>query len=283
MKFLSFRIGDRDSYGLVVGNDGIVDLGKRLGGKKSALRGLIADGGLEQAKEFATTPPDHKLDQVVFRPVIPDPDKILAIGLNYATHIKETGRDTPKHPMIFMRYPNAQVGHLQPMIRPKVSDKFDFEGELALVIGPGGRYIPKAHAHAHVAGYACYNDGSVRDWQNHTIQFGPGKNFVGTGPFGPFLVTPDEAGDPGRMELITRLNGQVMQHAPVSDLLFDIPTLINYCSTFTILEPGDVIVTGTTGGVGARRNPPVWMKPGDTIEVEVTYVGILRNPIVAES
>jgi 2-keto-4-pentenoate hydratase/2-oxohepta-3-ene-1,7-dioic acid hydratase in catechol pathway len=282
MKFVSYRVGDRDSYGLVVG-DGVVDLGKRLPGAKSTLKGLIASGELASAKKFATEKPDHKLAVIEFCPVIPDPDKILAIGLNYATHIKETGRDTPKQPMVFFRYPNACVGHLQPMIRPKASERLDFEGELALIIGAGGRHIPKARAFDHIAGYSCFNDGSVRDWQNHTTQFGPGKNFMGTGPFGPWMVTPDEAGDPNNMELITRLNGQVMQQAPVSDLMFDIPTLIEYCSTFTRLEPGDVISTGTTGGVGARRTPPLWMKPGDTIEVEIVHVGVLRNPIADET
>lgn len=281
MKFVSFCTDNRNSYGLVV-RDGIVDLGRRLGGNRSTLKGLIASG-LSEAKQFAKTALDYKLDHVTFLPVIPDPDKILCVGLNYATHLKETGRETPAHPIIFVRFANAQIGHLQPMVRPKVSEKLDFEGELAVVIGPGGRYIPRDRAYEHVAGYACYNDGSVRDWQRHTIQWGPGKNFVGTGPFGPWLVTPDEAGDPRNMELFTRLNGEVMQHAPVSDLLFDIPTLINYCSTFTRLEPGDVIVTGTTGGVGAYRQPPLWMKPGDVVEVEITHVGVLRNPIVAEA
>ncbi|HUC63115.1 MAG TPA: fumarylacetoacetate hydrolase family protein [Alphaproteobacteria bacterium] len=282
MKFVSYRFEGRDAYGLVVG-DGVVDLSRRLDGPKATLKGLIASGEIDQAQAFLAETPDHKLADIEFRPVIPNPDKILAIGLNYATHIKETGRDTPKQPMIFMRYPNACVGHLQPMIRPKASERLDFEGELALIVGAGGRHIPKAWAYEHVAGYACFNDGSVRDWQNHTSQFGPGKNFMGTGPFGPWMVTPDEAGDPNDMELITRLNGQVMQQAPVSDLMFDIPTLIEYCSTFTHLEPGDVISTGTTGGVGARRTPPLWMKPGDTIEVEITHVGILRNPIVDEA
>ena len=282
MKFVSYRAGGRDAYGLVVG-DGVVDLSKRLPGAKSTLKGLIASGELASAKKFASEKPDRKLADIEFRPVVPDPDKILAIGLNYATHIKETGRDTPKQPMIFMRYPNASIGHLQPMIRPKASERLDFEGELAVVIGTGGRHIPKARAFDHIAGYACFNDGSVRDWQYHTTQFGPGKNFMGTGPFGPWMMTPDEAGDPNKMELITRLNGQVMQQAPVSDLMFDIPTLIEYCSTFTRLEPGDVISTGTTGGVGARRTPPLWMKPGDTIEVEIVPVGVLRNPIADEA
>lgn len=281
MKFVSFRIDHRDAYGLVVG-DGVVDLSTRMPGKKSTLKGLIASGELASAKSFLKEKPDHPLAKLTYLPPITDPDKILAIGLNYATHIKETGRDAPKQPMVFMRYPNANIGHLQPMIRPKASERLDFEGELAVIIGPGGRHIPKARAFEHVIGYSCFNDGSVRDWQNHTSQFGPGKNFMGTGPFGPWMITPDEAGDPNDMELITRLNGQVMQQAPVSDLLFDIPTLIEYCSIFTKLEPGDVISTGTTGGVGARRTPPVWMKPGDTIEVELTHVGILRNSIADE-
>jgi 2-keto-4-pentenoate hydratase/2-oxohepta-3-ene-1,7-dioic acid hydratase in catechol pathway len=207
---------------------------------------------------------------------------VLCIGINYATHVRETGREMPTYPMIFTRFADSQVAHLQPIIRPKASHKLDFEGELAVVIGKTARHVKAEDALEYVAGYACYNDGSVRDWQKHTIQFVPGKNFPCTGGFGPWLVTCDEIGDPQDLELTTRLNGQVMQHTRTSDMIFDVRHLIEYCSTFTELAPGDVIVSGTTGGVGAFREPPVWMKPGDTVEVEISGIGILRNSIADE-
>jgi 2-keto-4-pentenoate hydratase/2-oxohepta-3-ene-1,7-dioic acid hydratase in catechol pathway len=227
--------------------------------------------------------PRHALDAVTFLPPIPDPDKIICVGLNYLTHILEGGREPPKQPTIFTRWANTQVGHGQPMVRPNASETLDFEGELAVVIGRTCRHVAPEDAASVIAGYSCYNDGSVRAWQRHSSQFGPGKNFPATGGFGPFLVTPDEAGDITRASLVTRLNGVEVQRATVDDLVFDVPKLVAYCSTFTQLEPGDVIITGTTGGVGAYREPPLWMKPGDVVEVEITGLGTLRNPVVQES
>lgn len=226
--------------------------------------------------------PRIPLAEVTFLPVIPNPGKVLCIGINYATHVRETGREMPTYPMIFTRFADSQTAHLQPIVRPTASHKLDFEGELAVVIGKAARHVKPADALDYVAGYACYNDGSVRDWQKHTIQFVPGKNFPNTGGFGPWLVTGDEIGDPQDLELTTRLNGEVMQHTRTSDMIFDVRQLIEYCSTFTELAPGDVIVTGTTGGVGAFREPPVWMKPGDQVEVEIARIGTLRNSIVDE-
>ena len=169
------------------------------------------------------------------------------------------------------------------MIRPKVSNDFDYEGELAIVIGTPGRYIKREDAMAHIAGYACYNEGSVRDYQRHTHQFTPGKNFPDTGSFGPWMVTPDEMGAIGPQRLQTRVNGMVVQDALLEQMIFDIPTQIEYCSAFTRIEPGDVIVTGTPGGVGSRREPPLWLKPGDIVEVEIEKVGLLRNPVTQEA
>ena len=209
-------------------------------------------------------------------------DKIFCIGINYASHIAETGRPVPEKPVVFMRYANSQVGAGQPIIQPLESEQLDFEGELAVIIGRRGRRIPNAEALDYVAGYACYNDGSIRDFQRHSSQFGPGKNFPSTGAFGPWLVTSDEIPDPSALTLVTRLNGQVMQQAPISDLVFDVPALVAYCSSFTELVPGDVIVTGTTGGVGLFRQPPVWMKQGDVVEVEISGVGVLSNPVHSE-
>lgn len=282
MKLTSFKYQGRASFGLVEG-DAIRDLGAALAGEARDLKALLASGGVAQARAAAAQAPSIPLAAIEFLPVIPNPDKVFCVGINYASHIAETGRPTPEKPMIFIRFGDSQVGHAQPLIKPLESDMFDFEGELAVIIGKGGRRIPEARAFEHVAGYACYNDGSVRDWQRHTAQFTPGKTFPGTGGFGPWLVTPDEIPDPARLTLETRLNGKVMQAAPISDLVFDVPKLIAYCSTFTPLGAGDVIITGTTGGVGAFRTPPVWMKAGDVVEVAISGIGTLRNPVIAET
>lgn len=280
MKIASFKAGGAASYGIVT-DKGVIDVGRRLKACPT-LKALLAKGALEKLKALQSEKPDHVLAEIELLPTVPDPDKILCIGVNYATHLAEGGHPKPTHPMIFTRFANSQVGGGQPMIRPLESERFDYEGEMAVIIGKGGRRIPRETALRHVAGYACYNDGSIRDWQRHTSQFAPGKNFVGTGAFGPWMVTADELADIGKETLITRLNGVEVQRAPISDLVFDVPALIAYCSTFTELAPGDVIVTGTTGGVGAYRNPPLWMKEGDVVEVEISGIGILRNPVKDE-
>ena len=282
MKLASFIVQGRSSYGVVEG-DQVIDLETVKPTFGSDLKQAIAHNRLgELTRETLAGLPRIPLAEVTFLPVIPNPGKVLCIGINYATHVRETGREMPIYPMIFTRFADSQTAHLQPIVRPKASHKLDFEGELAVVIGKAARHVKAADALDHVAGYACYNDGSVRDWQKHTIQFVPGKNFPNTGGFGPWLVTGDESGDPQDLELTTRLNGEVMQHTRTSDMIFDVRRLIEYCSTFTELAPGDVIVTGTTGGVGAFREPPVWMKPGDEVEVEIARIGTLRNSIVDE-
>lgn len=282
MKLLSFTTDGRDSYGAVVG-DGVVDLGARLGLRRPTLRALIAaDAYGEAAALIAQGKVDHRLADIRFRPVIPDPGKIVCIGLNYRDHVAEGGRDVTEKPVIFARFADSQMGHGEPMVRPRVSDRLDYEGELAIVIGKPGRHIAEADALGHVAGYACYNDGSVRDWQRHTHQFTPGKNFAATGAFGPWMVTSDEIPDPTKLRLTTRLNGGVRQDTTTDMMIFSIPEQIAYISTFTPLAPGDVIVTGTPGGVGSRRNPPEYMRAGDVVEVEISGVGLLRNPVVDE-
>jgi 2-keto-4-pentenoate hydratase/2-oxohepta-3-ene-1,7-dioic acid hydratase in catechol pathway len=275
MKFMSFRHPDGSSGWGVVQGDDVVD----LSGVATDLKSFLIAGGMVPDNVLSAGNSRYPLKTVKFLPPIINPDKIICIGLNYLSHVLEGGRQPPTKPTIFTRFANTQIGHLQPMLRPKVSDHLDFEGELAVVIGKSCRYVKPTEAAEVIAGYSCYNDGSVRDWQRHASQFTPGKNFVATGGFGPWLVTPDEFGDPAKASLITRLNGEEMQRATIDDLVFDIPNLIEYCSTFTPLEPGDVIITGTTGGVGAYREPPVWMKPGDVVEVEISGIGILRNPI----
>ncbi|WP_443700576.1 fumarylacetoacetate hydrolase family protein [Pseudomonas sp.] len=282
MKFASFIVQGRTTYGVVEGTQ-VIDLESVKATFGTDLKQAIAINRLGELTPAVLAPlPRVALADVTFLPVIENPGKVLCIGINYATHVRETGREMPTYPMIFTRFADSQVAHLQPIIRPKASHKLDFEGELAVVIGKTARHVKAADALEYVAGYACYNDGSVRDWQKHTIQFVPGKNFPCTGGFGPWLVTCDEIGDPQDLELTTRLNGQVMQHTRTSDMIFDVRHLIEYCSTFTELAPGDVIVSGTTGGVGAFREPPVWMKPGDTVEVEISGIGILRNSIADE-
>jgi 2-keto-4-pentenoate hydratase/2-oxohepta-3-ene-1,7-dioic acid hydratase in catechol pathway len=282
MKLASFIVQGRSTYGVVDG-DQVVDLESLKHTFGTDLKQAIANNRLADLTSVVLASlPRIPLAEVTFLPVIPNPGKVLCIGINYATHVRETGREMPTYPMIFTRFADSQTAHLHPIVRPKASHKLDFEGELAVVIGKPARHVKQADALDYVAGYACYNDGSVRDWQKHTIQFIPGKNFPNTGGFGPWLVTSDEIGDPQDLELTTRLNGEVMQHTSTSDMIFDVRKLIEYCSIFTELAPGDVIVSGTTGGVGAFREPPVWMKPGDEVEIEISRIGILRNSIVDE-
>ena len=279
MKLASYRLDGEDTYGAVVG-DGVVTLGGRKTSYPTLRDALTADalGALHGAVAGKT--PDHRLANITWLPVIPNPAKILCVGINYKSHAEETGRDTMANPQMFLRLTNTLVGHEGEMIRPSVSTHFDFEGELAAIIGKGGRHIKESDALRHVAGYTCFVDGSVRDYQKHSVT--AGKNFIGTGPLGPWMVTSDEIPDPTRLTLMTRLNGQDMQRSGTDMLIYSIPKIISYVSDFTPLEPGDVIATGTPAGVGHRRNPPVWMKAGDVLEVEITGIGTLRSRIVDE-
>ena len=274
MRLMSFRREDGAARWGIVQGDQVVDCTRQA----PSLRAALAAGPIAAPSDA----PSVALDQVTFLPPIPDPDKIICVGLNYLTHILEGGREPPKKPTIFTRWANTQVGHQQDMVRPKLSETLDFEGELAVVIGKTCRHVEADAAMDVVAGYSCYNDGSVREWQRHTTQFTPGKNFPGTGAFGPWIVTPDEMGELEKASLVTRVNGEEVQRATLDDLVFGVAALVEYCSGFTVLEPGDVIITGTTGGVGAYRKPPLWLKPGDTVEVEITGIGTLRNGVVQE-
>ncbi|MCC6203317.1 MAG: fumarylacetoacetate hydrolase family protein [Gammaproteobacteria bacterium] len=281
MHLASYTVGGHDSYGIVTA-DGIIDARRRLGPEFATLRAVLAAEWIDALAAFAAASPDYAIEQVAFLPVIPDPSKILCVGINYQAHIRETKREPPQHPWLFVRFANTLVGHGQPLLRPKVSTKYDFEGELAVVIGRRARYVPAAQALTHVAGYSCFNDGTIRDWQIHSPLFTAGKNFHRSGALGPVLATADAIPDPARLHLQTRLNGQVMQQSGIDDLCFDVPALIAYCSTFAQLEPGDIIATGTPGGAGAFRDPRVWLCPGDVVEVEISGIGVLRNPVADE-
>jgi 2-keto-4-pentenoate hydratase/2-oxohepta-3-ene-1,7-dioic acid hydratase in catechol pathway len=281
MKLATVAVAGRATWGIIDG-DMFLDVGSVLGAAVPDLKSAIAMGLAETAGAAAATAPRHPVAGLAFLPVIPNPDKILCIGLNYESHRRETGRAEVGNPTIFLRVNNSQVGHQQPILRPRVSTHLDYEGELAVIIGKGGRYISRDGAFAHIAGYACYNDGSLRDWQRHTHQFTPGKNFPDTGAFGPWMVTADEIPDVEKLHLTTRLNGAVVQEAGLDQLIFTIPHIIEYCSAFTRLEPGDVIPTGTPGGVGFKRDPQLFMKPGDVVEIDIPGIGRLVNPIADE-
>jgi 2-keto-4-pentenoate hydratase/2-oxohepta-3-ene-1,7-dioic acid hydratase in catechol pathway len=282
MKLVSFIAAGRASYG-VVQDGGVVDLGRRVGDRWPTLRSLLVAGALAEIQRLADTiGPDVPMEDMEFAPVIPDPDKIICTGLNYRDHVAETGRPLTEKPALFARFAGSQIGHLRPLVKPRVSDEFDYEGELAVIIGKIGRHIPAHRALEHVAGYSCYNEGSIRDWQRHTSQFLAGKSFAGTGGFGPWMVTADEIPDPSGLTLETRLNGQVVQHSTTNCMITSVPEQIAYISTMLPLLPGDVIVTGTPGGVGVKRTPPLFMRPGDVAEVEISGIGILRNPVIAE-
>lgn len=282
MKLVSYTADGKQAYG-IARDDGIVDLTARIGDSYPDLKSLIAGDGFRAAQAAADgEKADHSLDAITYRPVITNPDKIICVGLNYKAHREETGRAPTDNPALFLRFADTQAGHNQPMIKPANSDMFDYEGELAVIIGKGGRHVKAADYASVIAGYSIYNDGSVRDFQSHTIQWTAGKNFPKTGGFGPWMVTADELGDPSRLELTTRLNGEVLQNATTDLLIFDIPTLIEYITSFTELRAGDVISTGTPGGVGNKRDPQIFMKDGDTVEVEISKIGTLVNPIVNE-
>ncbi len=279
MKLLSFEREGRAGFGAVV-DQGVIDLGPALQNRYPSLKALLAaDAVAQAASAIQGRRADFPLAGLTLLPVIPDPGQIWCCGLNYGEHVRETQREVTEQPTFFLRVAASQVGHGQPLLRPQESTQFDYEAEIAVIIGRGGRRIAEADVGRHIAGYACYNDGSVRDWQRHTSQWGPGKNFHRTGGFGPWMVTADEIPFGTVLSLATRLNGQEMQRATTDLMIHSIARQVAYLSQITPLAAGDVIVTGTPGGVGARRTPPVWMKPGDICEIEVDRVGVLRNTV----
>jgi 2-keto-4-pentenoate hydratase/2-oxohepta-3-ene-1,7-dioic acid hydratase in catechol pathway len=280
MKLASYIADGKPAFGVVTGG-GVITLNALLSGRYATLREVIAAdafGEIRRAAEHAK--PDRDLKELKFLPVITDPGKILCVGINYRSHAAEHGHAVAEKPNIFTKFTDTLCPHEGDMVRPKVSHQLDFEGELVVVIGKGGRAIPAEDALSHVAGYTCFCDGSVRDFIKMSLI--TGKNFPATSPLGPWMVTADEIPDPSKLTLTTRLNGQVMQHSGTDMLMHDVPALIAYCSTFTPLSPGDIIATGTPEGIGARRNPPVWMKAGDVLEVEISGIGTLSSHVVDE-
>lgn len=273
MKIVSFEHQGRAGYGVLEGDRIHVAPVTAPADLKAA---LVAGDVAEVAAGAIET---LDLADVVLLPVLPNPGKILCVGHNYEDHRKETGRAKVDHPSIFTRWADTLIAAGQPIVRPRESTDLDYEGELAVVIGRGGRRISRETALDHVAGYAIGNDASVRDWQWHTHQFTPGKNFPNTGALGPWLMTPDELGPLEQHRITTRVNGEVVQDAGFDQMIFSVADIIAYCSGFTTLSPGDVILTGTPGGVGAKRTPPLWLRPGDVVDVTVTGLGVLTNPV----
>ena len=280
MRMSSFVIDGRSSYGTA--SDGAIrEASPTFRNRFPDLRSVLAAGALN---ELAADEGGSSFDagDVVLLPPVPNPDKIICVGVNYRPHAEEMGRDLPEHPLLFVRFPGSITGHNCPIIRPGASMHYDFEGELAIVIGRAGRHLDCDSAAGVVAGYSCFMDGSVRDWQRHTSQFIPGKNFDRSGAMGPELVSGDEIANPAALRLETRVNDVVMQRGCLDELIFDVPALLEYCSTFTELLPGDVIATGTPGGVGAARTPPVWLRPGDRVCVAIDEIGRLENVVSQE-
>ncbi len=282
MKLASFRDDNGGTWGLVE-TAGVRLAPAALRTRFPDLRSVLAAEALQEIPRQLGRVTLCNLSTLRFAPLIPSPARILCVGINYRDHIHEMGWEMPGYPTLFTRFADTIVGHGEPIVRPRVSSQFDYEGELAIVIGKPARYVPAVEARDYVAGYTCFLDGSVRDWQRHTTQFIPGKNFPATGGCGPWLVTTDEIPDPARLHLLTRVNGEVLQSAPVSDLCCDVARIIEYCSSFCLLNPGDIIATGTPSGVGAARTPPRWLKAGDVVEVEISDIGILGHHVVDEA
>ncbi len=285
MKLLSFEARGAQSWGLIKG-DGVVDLGRRMRARFPSLRAALGRNALAAIEELAAGyGADIGLADIHYLPPIPDPEKIICVGVNYADRNAEyrDGSELPQYPSIFLRVPGSVVGHGEPLVRPRESVQFDYEGEIALIIGKEGRRIPEEDAWSYVAGLSCFNEGSVRDWLRHgKFNVTQGKNFDRSGAFGPYIVTASEFKETGPFEVTTFVNAEPRQHDTTENLMFDFAYLLRYLSTFMTLKPGDVIATGTPNGAGARFDPPKWLKGGDIVEVKVSGVGRLKNEVVEE-
>ncbi len=292
MKLISFSHANRESWGTYASDGGVIDLGAEFINSLPTLKDYIGSDtkNKNRVNDYLRTgfgggggkTSDFPYKDIQLLPPITNPHKIICVGLNYKKHAEETGNPIPTKPILFPRWPESHVGHAQPILLPRESAFLDYEGELAVIIGKQGRRIKEEKAYDFVAGYSCYNEGSVRDWQRHSSQYLPGKNFYQSGSFGPCLITTDEIVNPSELILETRLNGLTVQKEKISDLIFSIPQLISYISTYTEIYTGDVIVTGTPSGVGHAKVPPQWLKEGDIIEVEITKIGTLKNTIKSD-
>jgi 2-keto-4-pentenoate hydratase/2-oxohepta-3-ene-1,7-dioic acid hydratase in catechol pathway len=288
MRLVTFAGPDGPAVGVLRGED-VMDLGSVMAAPPASVRELLAAGAeaLDRAERAAAEAPRaalHSMESLTLLPPIHDPGKVLCLGLNYAEHAAESGHEPPAHPAIFMRSRTSLVGHGGPLIRPRLSEQLDYEGELAVVIGRSARHVSEEAALEHVAGYAPFIDGSVREVQYWTRQWTLGKNFDSTGAFGPALVTADEvpSGADG-LRIRTRVDGETLQDGNTADMLFKVPRIVSLLSGVCTLEPGDVIITGTPSGVGKARTPPRWLRPGEVVEVEIEGLGVLRNPVVEEA
>ncbi len=282
MNYISFLMNNEERFGIVSDNK-VTDLTGKISNTNS-LKDLIKSNGLREGRNYAkSNPGEIDLNSIKLLPVIPDPSKIICVGLNYHEHVKETEKTVADNPVTFQRFNDSQTAHLQNMIIPKASDKLDFEGEMALIMKDTGSHINEDNALDCIAGYSCYNDGSVRDWQRHTKStFGMGKNFKKTGSFGPHMVMAEDIDDYKKLTIETFLNGEVMQSASLSQLIFDLPFLISYVSKALPWRAGDVLVTGTPGGVGFKRNPPIYLKEGDKVDISISEIGTLSNTLQNE-
>lgn len=284
MKLISFELDGQQRFGAVAG-DGVVDMTGKLGDGIATLRDALAAGATQRMRELASSPPDVALADVKYLPPIPAPEKIICVGVNYAHRNEEykDGSEAPKYPSVFPRFPGSFVGHGRNILRPPESEQLDYEGEIAIVIGRRGRRIALEDAESHIAGLTCLNEGTIRDWVRHgKFNVTQGKNFDASGSIGPWLVTADEFDGYDKLEVVTRVNGEVRQKDSTANLMFSFAHLIHYISTWTTLEPGDIISTGTPIGAGIRFDPPKFLKPGDVVEVEVSGVGVLSNTVADE-
>ena len=282
MNFISFLNNNEERFGIVFNNK-VTDLTGQINNIKS-LKELIQFNCLEEGRSYAkNNPGDIDINSIKLLPVIPNPSKIICVGLNYHEHVKETEKAIADNPVTFQRFNDSQVAHMENMIIPKASDNLDFEGEMALIMKDSESHLSEDDALKYIAGYSCYNDGSVRDWQRHTKStFGMGKNFKKTGSFGPHMVLAQDIDDYKQLTIKTYLNGEVMQSASLSQLIFDLPFLISYVSKALPWRAGDVLVTGTPGGVGFKRNPPIYLKEGDKVDITISEIGTLSNTLQNE-
>ena len=282
MKIVRFIHAGTQSYGVVT-EGGVVDAGARLRPKFGDVTDVLTAGALGELEALTDASADFALADIRYLPPVKGANSVLAVGRNYGSAYADMGTNFPGHPSIFMRRHGSHAGHLEPLIRPKASQFFDGEAELAVIIGTGGRHIPEDTAMDHIAFYSILNDGTLTDWADHTSRnVSPGKNFDSCGAFGPWMVSRDEIADAHALTILHRINGEEIQNGSTGDMIFSIAQILAYVSTFTALEPGDVITPGSPGGIRPRREAGIYLKPGDQVEMEISGIGVLANPVQDE-